>query len=149
MLRSWVILIRDALVDGAVRRQRNPTEWFKKEECWMGIERLNLSPPAQMPDEFRLAGRAVDLLPAPDASTIAADLEAVQRVKSVDARKWIGIAEWGSRSGKLHWRQTGIATSVSGLAAQQWRKDPSSKQVNAAINILNIVEQHAPELLTN
>ena len=147
MLRSWVIPIRDALVSGAVSRQRNPTEWFKKDECRAEIESLALPLPEHMPPEFGLAGRQVDLFPAPDPSTIAAEIAAAQRVKSIDAQKWISIAEWGSRSGKLHWRQTGIATTLSGLAAQQWRKDPTSKQVKAALTILNTVEQNAPELI--
>jgi hypothetical protein len=147
MLRSWIIPVRDALVDGAVSRQRNPTEWFKKEDCWSEIDRMKLPMEAPLPSEFGAAGRVVDLFPAPDASTIASDLAAARRIKAVDAKRWIAIAEWGSKSGKLHWRQTGIATSLSGLAAQQWRKDPSPKQVSAAVGILNAVEQHAPELL--
>jgi hypothetical protein len=147
MLRSWIIPIRDALVNGAVARQRNPTEWFKKEDCWTDIAGLNLSLLSPLPAEFGDDGRAVDLLPEPDLSRIAAELEGAQRVKSVDAERWIRIAEWGARSGKLHWRQTGIATTISGLAAQQWRRDPSPKQVNAAISILNTVEQHAPDLI--
>jgi hypothetical protein len=39
-LRSWVLPIRDALVRGAESRQRNPTEWFKREECWTEIATL-------------------------------------------------------------------------------------------------------------
>jgi hypothetical protein len=147
MLRSWILPVRDALVNGAVDRQRNPTEWFKKEECWSEVDRLELPIPEPLPSEFAASGRVVDLLPAPGASVIASDLAAVQRVKAVDAQGWVAIAEWGSRSGKLHWRQTGIATSLAGLAAQQWRKDPSVKQTNAAIAILNTVEQYAPEIL--
>jgi hypothetical protein len=147
MLRGWVLPVRDGLVAGAVSRQRNPTEWFKKGECWSEIERLSLPLSQPLPAEFGSNGRAVDLFPSPDASTIAADLAAAQRVKAIDAQRWISIAEWGARSGKLHWRQTGIATTLSGLAAQQWRKDPSPKQVNAAVGILNTVEQHAPEIL--
>lgn len=147
MVRSWILPIRDALVNGAVARQRNPTEWFKKEECWSVIDRLELPTPEPLPSEFALPGKVVDPLPAPDGSAIASDLAAAQRVKAVDAQSWVAIAEWGSRSGKLHWRQTGIATSLAGLAAQQWRRDPSVKQTNAAVVILNIVEQYAPEIL--
>lgn len=147
MLRSWVLPVRDALVQGAVTRQRNPTEWFKKEECWAEIEKCKLPLAEPLPVEFAATGRTIDLFPAPDASTIAADIQAAQRIKSIDAQGWIAIAEWGSRSGKLHWRQTGIATTLSGLAAQQWRKDPTPKQVNAALTILGIAEANAPELL--
>jgi hypothetical protein len=147
MLRSWVLPVRDALVNGAVARQRKPTEWFKKEECWGEIDALALPLPDPLPPEFASGGKNVDLMPAQDGSAIRADLAAAQRVKSVDAKGWISIAEWGSRSGKLHWRQTGIATSLSGMAAQQWRRDPSPKQLNAAVAILNMVEQHAPEII--
>lgn len=147
LLRSWAVPVRDALVAGAHSRQRNPTEWFKKEECWTEIEALQVPMPTPLPDEFGSGSRSVDLMPAEGGASLATDLAGAQRVKAVDARRWTSIAEWGSRTGKLHWRQSGIATTLSGMAAQQWRKDPSPKQVEAALNILNLVEQHAPEVM--
>lgn len=148
LLRKWVIPVRDALLAGASSRQRNPTEWFKKEDCWNEIDGLELEFSDPLPPEFKgVANRAVNLLPDLDGTAMAGDLVAAQRVKRVDAQQWIGIAEWGTRTGKLHWRQTGIATTLSGMAAQQWRKDPSPKQVSAAVTILNVVEESAPEVL--
>ena len=146
MLRSWAVPVRDALVSGSSSRQRNPTEWFKREECWTEICAMDLPMPDALPGEFDAGARAVDLMPSAGTAG-AADLEAAARVKGVDAARWTGIAEWGARTGKLHWRQSGIATTLSGMAAQQGRKDPSPKQVDAAVGILNLVEQHAPELV--
>lgn len=82
-------------------------------------------------------------------SVASADLEAARRVKKVNAKTWIGIAQWGAQTGKLHWRQTGIVTTLSGMSAQGWARDPSPKQVKAAIDILNAVEQHQPSLLSD
>lgn len=148
MVRKWVIPVRDALLASASSRQRNPTEWFKKEDCWNEIDGMQLEFSNPLPPEFKgVSERVVSLLPDSDGTAMAGDLAAVQRVKRVDAQRWIGIAEWGTRTGKLHWRQTGIATTLSGMAAQQWRRDPSTKQVSAAVGILNLVEEHAPEVL--
>lgn len=150
MLRGWAVPVRDALLTGASSRQRNPTEWFKKEDCWAEIDRMELVFPKAMPPELAgEADRTVQLMPGTDGTAVAGDLAAAQRVKRIDAQRWISIAEWGTRSGKLHWRQTGIATTLSGMAAQQWRKDPSPKQVSAAVGILNVVEEHAPEVLAS
>ncbi|MFT4053846.1 MAG: AIPR family protein [Novosphingobium sp.] len=147
MLRSWAIPVRDALVGGAASRQRNPTEWFKREECWTEISAMEVALPEQLPTELGAGARAVDLMPETGGGGLSADLAGTLRVKRLDAARWTGIAEWGARTGRLHWRQSGIATTLSGMAAQQWRKDPSPKQVEAAVNILNLVEQHAPELI--
>ncbi|MER9029634.1 AIPR family protein [Mesorhizobium sp. M0674] len=150
MLRGWAVPVRDALLAGASSRQRNPTEWFKKEDCWTEIDRMELVFPKAMPPELAgEADRMVQLMPGTDGTAVAGDLAAAQRVKRVDAQRWISIAEWGTRSGKLHWRQAGIATTLSGMAAQQWRRDPSPKQVSAAVGILNVVEEHAPEVLAS
>ncbi|TPJ13728.1 AIPR family protein [Mesorhizobium sp. B2-7-3] len=147
LLRSWAVPVRDALVQGASARQRNPTEWFKREECWTDIGELPLPMPSPLPSEFGTASREVDLIPIATNGAISTDLAAALRVKTIKAGQWTSIAEWGSRTGKLHWRQSSIATTLSGMSAQQWRKDPSPKQVEAAINILNLVEQQAPELV--
>lgn len=147
MLRGWTVPVRDALVQGAVSRQRNPTEWFKREECWTEVATMQLAMQAPLPAELGPGARTVDLMPDAAGGGLSADLAGAIRVKNLDATRWTGIAEWGARTGRLHWRQSGIATTLSGMAAQQWRKDPSPKQVEAAINILNLVEQHAPELL--
>ncbi|MFD6319828.1 AIPR family protein [Methylorubrum thiocyanatum] len=146
MLRSWALPVRDALVSGASTRQRNPTEWFKREECWTEVCAMDLAMPERLPGEFELGMRPIDLMPS-GSSPGSSDLTAAARVKGIGAARWTGIAEWGSRTGRLHWRQSAIATTLSGMAAQQWRKDPSPKQVDAAISILNVVEQHAPELV--
>ncbi len=150
MMRGWAVPVRDAMLAGASSRQRNPTEWFKKEDCWAEIDAMDLVFPETMPPELAgEADRVIRLMPGSDGTALAGDLAAAQRVKRVDAQRWISIAEWGTRSGKLHWRQTGIATTLSGMAAQQWRKDPSPKQVSAAVGILNVVEEHAPEVLAS
>ncbi|CAO3416064.1 AIPR family protein [Azospirillum endophyticum] len=148
MLRSWAIPVRDALVQGAASRQRNPTEWFKREECWTEISAMQLSMSAELPEEFSTSNREIELMPDTSMGSVSEDLAAALRVKGVDAVRWTNIAEWGARTGKLHWRQSGIATTLSGMAAQQWRKDPSPKQVEAAVCILNLVEQYAPEIIT-
>jgi hypothetical protein len=92
--------------------------------------------------------RRIDLMPNGGDERLPTDLAGALRLKNIDAAGWTKIAEWGAKTGRLHWRQSGIATTLSGMAAQQWRKDPTPKQVNAALDILNLVEQHAPELLT-
>lgn len=146
MLRSWAVPVRDALVTGASSRQRNPTEWFKREECWTELSSMDLAMASPLPEEFGENARAIDLMPD-GAGGLAGDLAGAARIKGLEAARWTGIAEWGGRTGRLHWRQSGIATTLSGMAAQQWRKDPSPKQVEAALNILTLVELHAPELL--
>jgi hypothetical protein len=67
---------------------------------------------------------------------------------SAHGTTWIAIAQWGASTGELHWRQSGIATTLSGMAARSWPREPSQKQVDAALGILNRVEERNPELLS-
>lgn len=117
-------------IDAALRRSagdRNPTEWFKKEDCWKVIRAqlpLLLDP---LPPELRAAGvveRATTSIPA----TSAADLDLIDRCMRVSAAEWLNAAEVGPRQGLIHPRVAGICMTLAGYAAGGWSRRPSIKQ---------------------
>ncbi|TIX46361.1 MAG: hypothetical protein E5W81_01795 [Mesorhizobium sp.] len=144
LMRAWVTPIRDALVESAATRQKNPTEWFKNPECWSEMELMSLPFSEPLPPEFK--GETVRNLFPGMGEGQTSFLAGAQRIKAIDAQSWIKIAQWGSTSGELHWRQSGIATTLSGMAAHGWRREPSRKQVDAALTILNLLEERNPAL---
>jgi hypothetical protein len=136
LLDAWVEPVRDGIVSSA--GDRNPTEWYKKEGCWDAVRRLDLEFPG---GEISEIGSSADKIQSADEILTRDDLEQLTRVRSVRAEGWIRISAWGANSGELAEWQSGIAATLGGYAAQDWRKEPSIKQVAQAVKILNAAEE--------
>lgn len=141
LLRSWAPEIDTILRETA--GQRNPGEWFKREECWsVARERLpSVSDP--LPPELANASSAPSTLPHSDAgpgpSLSAEDFDRIQRCMEVDSSSWLEAAELGQRANVLHWRVAGILRTLASYAAGGWEKRPSPKQAKYALEALQTV----------
>lgn len=125
-------------IDTLLRRsagQKNPSEWFKKEECWLDtMNRLpSLSDP--LPPELSFVGVADGdeaAVAQPRAHSVA-DYERIEQCMGVKAATWLEVAERGYRAGLVHWKVAAICRTIASYAAGGWDKKPSPRQAKPAL----------------
>lgn len=143
LLEDWIPEIEAALVDSA--GDLNPTEWFKKEDCWREIRNLNLiiSPDIhlELSDSVVAAGHTEKSTDSGASQLSDQDRINIARCVETNAEKWLEIVTWGSTSGKLKDWQCGIATTLASYAAQNWTKPPSQRQAKHGVAILELAEE--------
>lgn len=140
LLRAWAPEI-DRLLR-ATAGQRNPGEWFKKEDCWKELkEQLPpLSDP--LPPEIAQVGVAPVADDAPGSSVpqlSAEDFERIARCMDVDSTTWLRAAELGQSRRLLHRTMVGICRTLAGYAAADWERRPSPKQARHGLEAVGIV----------
>jgi AIPR protein/Abortive infection phage resistance protein N-terminal domain len=143
-------------IDGLLRQsagQLNPSEWFKKEGCWLDVvNRLPaLSDP--LPPELSYADPTdgEDAATAPVRAHSVADYERIEQCMQVSAATWLQAAELGQKAGAVHWKVAGICRTLASYAAGGWDKKPSARQAKPALEALQacvragVIESAAPE----
>ncbi|MDZ5698641.1 AIPR family protein [Chelativorans sp. M5D2P16] len=138
LVKSWAPAIDAALRESA--GQRNPSEWFKKEECWTLLrERLPaLSDP--LPAELSYVaenGNRSETAPAVSVE----DYDRIARCMEINGATWLEIAELGQRAGIIHWKVAGICRTLASYAAGGWERKPSAKQAKPALDAYRNVER--------
>ncbi|MGE3778540.1 MAG: AIPR family protein, partial [Pirellulaceae bacterium] len=140
LVRTWA-----PQIDGALRAsagQRNPSECYKKEDCW--IELRNALPALADPLPPELSFRDDGQSPGTTARSADISLEDYNRISrcmEVSGATWLEVAERGQRAGLIHWRVAGICRTLAGYAVGGWERKPSAKQAKPAIEALKSVEQ--------
>jgi hypothetical protein len=125
-------------IDALLRQsagQRNPSEWFKKEECWVDI--LNKLPALsdQLPAELSYSGAcngASAATVAPRAHSVA-DYERIDQCMKITPATWLEVAERGQKAGVVHWKVAAICRTLASYAAGGWERKPSAKQAKPAL----------------
>ncbi|RVE96402.1 AIPR protein [Sinorhizobium meliloti] len=149
LLRSWAPHVDNVLRSTA--GQRNPGEWFKREECWEAFKR-NLPPLSDpMPPELAQASAEPQVGNVADSGRngqvlSADDFGRIRRCMEVDSGTWLQAAELGQRTRVVHWKTAGILRTLASYAAGGWEKKPSVKQARFALEALQTVRD--AELLT-
>lgn len=130
LLRDWLPRVADILLRTA--GSRNPTEWFKTEQCWQSLREDTAA--------WNLTSEvADDLINVSAAAPAAAAIQnSIARCMQVSAETWFRVQMWGSSSGRLETWQCGIANTLAGYAAGGWKKRPSEKQARHGVKILEI-----------
>jgi hypothetical protein len=131
-IREWLPKVAEVLMRHAVGR--NPTEWFKLEQCWLKLKEA--AEPWRIADELMAERRATSGFRV--ANGARNDISAC---KKLGAKEWFHIYQWGEQTEKLSRLQLDIARRMSELAFGSWRRDPTSRQAAEAINIISIFEQ--------
>jgi hypothetical protein len=128
LITTWAPLI-DAALRASVGT-RNPTEWFKKEECWTDVR--NRLPVLSNPLPAELASTPVGgggvKTGATGAGLQVADYDRIEECMRIPASVWVTTAEAGQRSGVLHFKLAGICMTLANYAAGGWTRRPSVKQ---------------------
>ena len=126
LVRDWAPRLDTTLRLSA--GQRNPSEWFKKEDCWTYVRNQLPELPEHLPPELSFAGPDAPPAGSSRAPVSADDYERIARCMNIDASTWLQIAERGQQNGVLHWRQAGICRTLASYAAGGWIRKPSPKQ---------------------
>lgn len=135
LLRAWA-----GAVDAALRStagQRNPGEWFKREECWVAVREQ--FPPLLDPLPPELANASASTAPGKSdkAGALAGeDFDRIRQVMEIDSETWLRAAELGQQAGVLNWRMAGILRTLAGYAIGGWEKRPSVKQARYGLEAL-------------
>lgn len=128
LITVWAPLIDEAL--RASVGSRNPTEWFKKEDCWADLRKRLPALVDPLPPELngtRVTGGATAAdQPAPGVN--AADYARIEECMRVPSSVWVATAEAGQRTGVLHFKLAGICMTLANYAAGGWSRRPSVKQ---------------------
>lgn len=137
MLRAWAPEIDRLLRTTA--GQRNPGEWFKKEDCWKEL-RLQLPPLSDpLPPEIASAGTppSTDETADPLAPKLSVDdFNRITRCMEINSSEWLRAAEIGQSRRLLHRTLVGICRTLAGYAAAQWERRPSPSQARYGLEAL-------------
>ena len=131
-------------IDAALRKsagQRNPSEWFKKEECWKELQAAIPALSDPLPPELSYSDNAASPVETmiPVGSHSVADYERIAKCMGIQSGIWMEVAEKGQQRGIIHWKVAGICRTVAGYAAGGWAKKPSAKQAKYALEALHAV----------
>ena len=142
LIRAWAPGIDDIL--RATAGQRNPGEWFKREECWSVVRDRLPSLLDPVPPELANAGAnsaAADKGAKAAGGTILSveDFERIRMCMEIDSATWLQAAEVGQRAKVIHWKTAGILRTLAGYAAGGWEKQSSAKQAKPALEALQRV----------
>lgn len=122
-------------------------EWAKKEDCWQEVksQKLNLDLDSVKSDlidpKIQVTRKKISEEEA-SQSIIAADIE---KIKSIPAKIWHKIEEWGKASDKLSVQEQNVAWNLPGKIRSN--NKISDYDRTAGIRILDTVIENAPEIL--
>jgi len=136
-MKQWLPKVENVL--NSTVGDKNPGEWFKSENCWRNLREASVSWEISktLGRELVAVGEGYEDVSHEVQSNIA-------RCLQVDAQQWLKIQLWGTESGELVDWQIGIANTLSGYAAQGWKRNPSEKQAKHAVAMLEIYERSHP-----
>ncbi len=135
MIADWAPKL-DAVMRSSAG-QKNPSEWFKKADCWKEIQTqlpafTDPLPPELSFEKIDAKGGGGEMLPAAGKHS-AADYDRVARCMAIPSSVWMEVAERGQKTGTVHWKVAGICRTLAGYAAGGWERKPSPKQAKPAL----------------
>ncbi|WP_255565142.1 AIPR family protein [Methylovirgula sp. HY1] len=144
LIAEWALRLDEIMRKSA--GPRNPSEWFKKADCWKEIHAHLPALTDPLPPELSYVksdGKGdgkVTVLPPTGRHTIA-DYERIERCMQIPSAVWMEIAERGQKTGAIHWKVAGICRTLAGYAAGGWEKKPSARQAKPALEAVLAAEQ--------
>lgn len=143
LIAGWAPQL-DALMRSSAG-QKNPSEWFKKGDCWKEIQAQLPQFTDPLPPELSFTkvdskGNDVAMLPARGTHSVA-DYDRVARCMAIPSSIWMEVAERGQKTGTIHWSVAGICRTLAGYAAGGWERKPSPKQAKPALEAVLAVER--------
>ena len=138
LVGTWATELNGLLRSSA--GQRNPSEWFKKEECWTELRgKLPVFRDPLPPELSSSTNLPIGRLSA-SADLSVEDYDRIARCMGTGAAAWLDVAERGQQAGLIHWKVAGICRTLASYAAGGWAKKPSAKQARPAIEALLAVQ---------
>lgn len=143
LIADWAPQL-DALMRNSAG-QKNPSEWFKKADCWKEIQ--TQLPPFKDPLPPELSFQKTSAMPhgvamLPIAGTHSVtDYDRIARCMAIPSSTWMEVAERGQKTGTIHWTVAGICRTLAGYAASGWERKPSPKQAKPALEAVLAAER--------
>jgi hypothetical protein len=101
----------------------NVTNWYKSEDCWRAVQKLDFPLPAAL--QALASGSTEQAMAGIEVPTEDEEAE-ITWARSLPADVWFGISAWAKKTDSLASWQRSIAVSLGRLANQQ--RPPSRKQ---------------------
>ncbi|MDP2782876.1 AIPR family protein [Devosia sp.] len=125
--------------------QRNPSEWYKKAECWKDIQdklpELSDPLPPELSYETASSSTGISGPMIPKGTHTVADYDRIARCMEIPAAIWLEVAERGQQTSTIHWTVAGICRTIAGYAAGGWQRKPTAKQAKPALEAVIAVER--------
>ncbi len=139
LFADWAQQLNVALRETA--GQRNPSEWFKKPDCWREIQAQLPALVDPLPPELSYSKADGELIMVPATGTHSvADYERIARCMTISGAAWLEVAERGQKAGIIHWKVAGICRTMAQYAAGGWDRKPSAKQAKPALDAVMAAE---------
>jgi hypothetical protein len=140
LVRAWAPQIDSALRASA--GQRNPSEWYKKEDCWTALRSALPLLSEPLPPELSFHDDSNPDAIAPRSNGVSVeDYDRIARCMEISGALWLEIAERGQRAGIIHWKVAGICRTLAGYAAGGWERKPSAKQAKPALEAFKAADE--------
>lgn len=143
IIADWASKL-DALLRSSAG-QKNPSEWFKKADCWKEIQTQLPAFTDPLPPELsfeRTDASSAHMMTRPSAGKHSvADYDRVARCMAIPSSIWLEVAERGQKTGLIHWTVAGICRTLAGYAAGGWERKPSPKQAKPAVEAVLAAER--------
>jgi len=143
MIADWASKLDTLLRNSA--GQKNPSEWFKKSDCWKEIQTQLPLFTDPIPPELSfeaVAGKSPGTAMLPAAGVLSgADYDRIARCMAIPSSIWLEVAERGQKTGIVHWKVAGICRTIAGYAAGGWDRKPSAKQAKPALEAVLAAER--------
>ena len=140
-IESWAPVVFKHLPLPAQQAGKHIDDSFKTEACWNYIRGLDLSVPAAIERELASAVNG-STIPVGDSarrkteSLTSNDHNNIALCMELSESQWSKIAAWGQASKALAERERGIARTIAGYAAENWKRTPSVKQAKYAAKMI-------------
>ncbi|MFZ6746479.1 AIPR family protein [Undibacterium sp. JH2W] len=139
LIADWSVNLNEIMRRSA--GQKNPSEWFKKADCWKDIQDQLPALEDPLPPELSYANIDDNLTIPATATHSAVDYERIARCMQIPSAIWMEVAERGQKTGTIHWRVAGICRTLASYAAGDWEKKPSAKQAKPALDAVLAAER--------
>jgi len=133
----WVEKIYEKLRNSADRKNKNPSEWFKKLDCWKELKNTNIVlPKTSVPIELK--GTKI-LSKSKSKFTIDDEYkENMRKCKSISPKGWLKIAQFVQENEDLRKEFHGMCLTLKDMANDEWYEDPTpniAKEASAIVDL--------------
>lgn len=141
MLFKWTETISQRLIN-SVPEARNPTEWFKKTDCWKKIRDMSISVKGtSVPRELK--GSKVKATERQKQDIYSdEEMSNIRKCKKVTSNEWLKINKWGQLNGMLDQNDLGYTLTLSRMAGDRWKDTPSPAIASTAVAILELAYEN-------
>jgi hypothetical protein len=125
--------------------QKNPSEWYKKADCWKAIREklpeLSNPPPPELSYPTARSSKGAGNPMIPKGTHAVADDDPIARCMDVPAAIWLEVAERGQQTDTIHWIVADTCRTMAGYAEGGWQRKPTEKQAKSALEAVIAIER--------